>query len=336
MSDTRSSTSSTPSTPTAPTALGRIIRRVVPHPEAPAPLRGADGHGAPWPVESDTSRLDVAGTSTRHRVTGDGPPVLLLHGIGRSLSDWERQHDLLPGYRVHSVDLAGYGRTEPLTVPHTVPHLARFVADYLDAVGITEPAHVVGNSLGGAIALRLAVDEPDRVADLALASSAGFGKEVALAMRLLAVRPLTGLLLRPTPSSARHVEKSLFHDQTLVTPERVAYGHAIRQRPWMRQVLTETASSLGGFRGVHADWRDELLAAATALDLRVLAVWGEDDLILPARHMAEVARRFPEARTHLFGTCGHLPQIERAEEFAALLLDFWARKDAPANGTPGG
>ena len=87
------------------------------------------------------------------------PPAaggVLLHGIGRSLEDWTEQHELLRArHRVYSMDLAGSGWSEPLDEPYTLPALARFVVEFLDAVKIAKPAHVVGNSLGGAVAIRL-------------------------------------------------------------------------------------------------------------------------------------------------------------------------------------
>jgi pimeloyl-ACP methyl ester carboxylesterase len=101
-----------------------------------------------------------------------GPPVVLLHGIGRSIEDWTEQHELLRGqHRVYSVDLPGHGKSEPLAEPYTLAALARFVADFLGVLDITEPAHLVGHSLGGAVATQLAVHAPDRVASLALVTA---------------------------------------------------------------------------------------------------------------------------------------------------------------------
>ncbi|MEV1333774.1 alpha/beta fold hydrolase [Micromonospora costi] len=269
--------------------------------------------------------VTVGGRRVRHRVDGDGPPVVLLHGIGRTLRDFTEQHDLLAQrFRVHSVDLPGYGGSLPMAEPHDLAALARFVGRYLDVVGVDRPAHLVGNSLGGAVAMRLAVAEPARVASLALVNSAGFGREVTLALRLLALRPLGRLLLRPSRAVARRTELALFHDPAFATAERIAYALEVARQPYAARVMLETARSLGGFRGVRAPWRDELLAQVAALDLPMLVVWGDRDLILPAAHLEAARTLLPRARTHLFRDCGHMPQIERAEEFHRLLVDFWA------------
>ncbi len=93
----------------------------------------------------------------------------------------------------------GFGGSDPLPVPNSVPRLAAFVAAFADAVGIDVPAHVVGNSLGGAVALQFAVDHPERVRTLALADPAGFGREVTVALRLLTVPSSRGACSNPAP-----------------------------------------------------------------------------------------------------------------------------------------
>jgi pimeloyl-ACP methyl ester carboxylesterase len=117
-----------------------------------------------------TQNLVVNGGHVRYRDEGDGTPVVLVHGIGRSLEDWTEQHELLAGrgYRVVSLDLAGFGESDPLSEPYSLPALARFLEAFLDAVGIAGPAHLVGNSLGGAVAMQLAVQSPERVRSLVL------------------------------------------------------------------------------------------------------------------------------------------------------------------------
>ncbi|PZF98147.1 alpha/beta fold hydrolase [Micromonospora deserti] len=277
------------------------------------------------PAGQGPRHVTVDGRRVRHRVDGDGPPVVLLHGIGRTLRDFTEQHErLAERFRVHSVDLPGYGGSLPMAGPYNLPALARFVGRYLDAVGVDRPAHLVGNSLGGAIAMRLAATEPDRVASLALVNSAGFGREVTILLRLLALRPLGRLLLRPTRYGARRAELALFHDPAFATEERIAYALAVARQPYAARVMLETAHSLGTFRGVSPQWREELLAEVARLDIPTLIVWGDRDLILPAAHLDAARARLPRARTHLFTDCGHLPQIECAEEFHRLLLDFWA------------
>ncbi|GGS11174.1 hypothetical protein GCM10010169_64700 [Micromonospora fulviviridis] len=273
--------------------------------------------------------LTVTGRRMRCRIAGDGPPVVLLHGIGRTLEDFAALHAALArDHRVLAVDLPGHGGSAPLDDPHTLPALAAAVAGFLDAAAVTGPAHLVGNSLGGAVAMRLAADAPERVASLVLVNSAGFGREVTAALRLLAVRPLARLLLRPHPAIARRSERAIFHDPGYVTEERVATALAAARQPHAARVMLELVRNLGTWRGVRPEWRAELLDAVAALDLPTLVVWGDRDLVLPAAHLAHARSRLPKAQSHLFRDTGHMPQIERAAEFEALVRRFWSPSGA--------
>jgi 2-hydroxymuconate-semialdehyde hydrolase len=270
--------------------------------------------------------LTVRGARIRVRESGDPahPPLLLLHGIGRSLEDWDPQHDRLSGdHRVISVDLPGFGLSEPMPGRVTLAGLADGVTATVDALGEQRPLHVMGNSLGGAVALRMLATAPGRIATLTLVNSAGFGKEVTLALRVLAVPGLGRPLLRRIDArSAYRIERSLFHDRAHVTPERVEFAVRVAARPENARVYLETARELGTFRGVRAPWRETLLGQVAAHPKPTLIVWGERDLILPATHLAAARAAFPHAKTHLFADTGHMPQIERADGFADLARQF--------------
>jgi pimeloyl-ACP methyl ester carboxylesterase len=278
-----------------------------------------------------TDHVTVRGARIRTRVTGDPahPPVVLLHGIGRSLEDWDPQHDrLAAGHRVISVDMPGFGLSDRLPEPVSLDALAGGVEATVAALGENRPLHVMGNSLGGAVAMRMLVREPDRIATLTLVNSAGFGKEVALFLRVLAV-PGVGrrLMRRMDHHAARRVERSLFVDPAHVTDERIAFAMQVAARPHNAAVFLEAARSIGGLRGVRAGWRTELLTKVAEQKKPTLVVWGDRDLILPAAHLAAARTLLPHARTHLFENTGHMPQIERADEFAALARDFLTTAD---------
>ncbi len=272
------------------------------------------------------TELTVRGARIRVRQSGDPahPPVLLLHGIGRSLEDWDPQHDRLAAdHRVISVDLPGFGLSEPLPGRVGLAALAEGVAATVAALGEDRPVHVMGNSLGGAVAMKMLATDPARIATLTLVNSAGFGREVALALRILAVPGLGKPLLRSIDArSAYRIERSLFHDRAHVTEERVAFAVRVAARPDNARVFLETARELGTLRGIRAPWRETLLSQVAAHPRPALIVWGERDLILPPAHLAAARAAFPHARTHLFADTGHLPQIERADDFADLTRLF--------------
>ena len=272
-----------------------------------------------------TSMLDVGGRAVRHRVTGAGDSLLLLHGIGRSLEDWGEQHDRLSdGRALHSLDLPGFGWSDPVAGTATLDALADALPPYLDAAGIPGPVTVVGNSLGGAVAMTLATRHPDRVRALVLADSAGFGRQVTVGLRMLAFDPLATLLMRPTPGNSRRSTRTIFHDPTLTTDARVRHAQVLSARPTHAATMLDIARDLGTVRGVSSRWRRPLVESVRLSGLPVLAVWGDRDRILPPAHLAAVARELPEARTRLISHCGHMPQIERPDLFAALVEDFLA------------
>ncbi|MBC7442479.1 MAG: alpha/beta fold hydrolase [Ramlibacter sp.] len=294
------------------------------------------GHrGGPAPAEDPltllgTAMLDLDGTTVRYRVTGSGTPVLALHGIGQSLDDWNEQHDRLAAHHtVYSLDLPGFGYSERMPGTATLARLASILPLFLDAVGVTAPVPVIGNSLGGAVAMTFAVSHPERVAALVLANSAGFGPEVAMVLRLLTVKAIGRALLRPTLKNSTRTVQSLFYDKSLVTEERIRHSYALSQRRAHSQTLLELANDLGTLRGIRPEWRTALVDALTKLDIPTLVVWGDRDHVLPSAHLHAAALTLPRAESHLFEKTGHMPQIERPDEFAALVEDFLTRSVPP-------
>lgn len=278
-----------------------------------------------------TDHLTAGGLRLRYRDTGEGPPLLLLHGIGQSLEDWNEQHDRLSStHRVISLDLPGFGYSQRPAAPVTLRRLAQAVPEFLDALDVTEPVHVIGNSLGGAVAMSFSVAHPRRVSSLVLVNSAGFGSEVTIALRLLAVRPIGTRLIAPSVTSSTRTLQSIFHDQSLATPDRIALALELARRPEHAATVLDLAHDLGTFRGVRPGWRDDLLPRVARLGIPMLVVWGDSDRVLPAHHLRVAISSLPQAKSHVFAQTGHMPQIERPDEFAALVGAFLDTPDPSA------
>jgi pimeloyl-ACP methyl ester carboxylesterase len=286
-------------------------------------------------VHDDDGMLLVDGVRVRYRDEGvrTRPPVLLIHGIGRSLEDWEGLYGrLATDHRVISLDLPGFGLSERTEGRYSMESMARFVIAALDTLGEHRPLHVVGNSLGGAVAMKISALEPERVRSLVLVNSAGFGKEVTIALRLLAVRPIGRRLMKDTSRKALYrTERALFYDKRFVTEERLDHAQQVGANPVHTDVLLAVARHLGTFRGVRRRWRTELLRTIAAQHKPTLVVWGEDDRVLPASHLEHARSVLPHAEVRLFEHCGHMPQIEREEEFDALVRSFLNRIEATAS-----
>jgi pimeloyl-ACP methyl ester carboxylesterase len=273
-----------------------------------------------------TELVEASGARVRVRDTGprDGDPIVMLHGIGRSLEDWAPQHEALPAtHRVISMDLLGFGLSEPPPGPSTLARLATGVGDVLDALGVRRPVHLFGNSLGGAVALAMQAAHPERVQTLVLAAPAGFGQEVVLDLRLLTIPGLGHVLLRHAgPRTARRTERALFHDPSFVTDERVRHALRVAAQPARPAVFLDVVRELGTVRGIRPGWRSALLADVARDPRPTLVVWGDRDRILPAHHLRAARAALPHAQSHVFPDAGHLPQVERAAEFAALAVGF--------------
>ncbi len=322
----------------APLSFGTLQRHLASVSRLPAVLRRGSGTSRDTgsPAQPDgvlgEGHLRVDGVRIRYRDEGaaEKTPVLLLHGIGRSLEDWEGLYArLAPDHRVISIDLPGFGLSERTAGRYSMETMARFVLAALDTLGERRPLHVVGNSLGGAVAMKISALAPERVRSLVLANSAGFGKEVTIALRLLAVRPVGRFLLRDTSRKAAYrTERALFYDRAFVTEERLDHAQEVGRNPVHDDVMLAVAGHLGTFGGVRRRWRTELLRSVAAQRKPTLVIWGDEDRVLPASHLEHARTAFPHAEFHLFDKCGHMPQIEREEEFDALVRRFVAGADA--------
>lgn len=281
---------------------------------------------------TDTTRVDVDGVAVRVRISGPetGPPIVLIHGIGRSLEDWQDSQDILAGrHRVISLDLPGFGLTTRLQGRPGLPAFARVVLGLLDAVGETRPVYLMGNSLGGAVSMTVAATAPERVAGLVLAASAGFGRKVHVPLSPmfyagLAALPLVGKRFRVLAREAGvQVNRNLFDDPTLATPDMIKHAGKVGRQPDFRATFLATASGIGApVFGTYPRWRRRLLESVAASGIPALVVWGESDKVLPVDHFHSVAAVLPNASTHLFPATGHMPQVERAEQFCELVAKF--------------
>jgi pimeloyl-ACP methyl ester carboxylesterase len=264
-------------------------------------------------------RAEVAGASLRYFVGGEGPPLLLVHGLAGAASNWVELAPLLASrHRVLIPELPGHGGSEPLAAAPTLDPFADCVGELARLEGML-PATVVGHSLGGAVALRAAGRFPDDVSSVVLLAGAGIGS----ATPTLEGRVILSLLGRPARAVA-------------------PFGPLIASRPWARwpvfghwQVADPPALSAvatEGFLagpGLHTD----VAQAADALaveDARFglhevgcpcLCVWGADDHMVPLADGFDYARRLG-APLRVIADCGHLLIGERPGACADAIEAF--------------
>jgi 4,5:9,10-diseco-3-hydroxy-5,9,17-trioxoandrosta-1(10),2-diene-4-oate hydrolase len=260
----------------------------------------------------------VASQRLRYVRVGSGSAVVLVHGFGSSLYTWK---DVLPALAARhdtiALDLPGFGESaRPADL--SLEAFPRAVVGLMDRLGI-ERAALVGNSMGGATAAIVAGTHPSRVSRLVLLDAAGFNLEPAARPAMVRVAtswvaPLLGLL----PGKRLIVERSLlevFHDDALVTDERVAEYLAPAQRPGTALGLRSLGASLDASPSRVA----ETLAAIQA---ETLVIWGDDDRWIPLADADRFVAGIKGARKVVVPACGHMPQEEKPLEVARLLLEF--------------
>jgi pimeloyl-ACP methyl ester carboxylesterase len=184
--------------------------------------------------------MRVKDFNIRYWAKGDqGSPVVLIHGIGGYIENWEPSVEPLAAqHRVYAFDWPGQGRSDkPLGIPCTIADLAHFTRDFMTALNI-EHAHVAGHSLGGAIATRLTLLYPTAVDKLVLVAPAGLGKGIAPALGLWQWPLLGELLTQPSRPFSDRFNKLAVLDPALITDEIVEFDYQMTLLPgWQRCFL---------------------------------------------------------------------------------------------------
>ena len=281
----------------------------------PTPSSVGVGH---WlAVDALTPRYEtIDGLRVRYVRKGEGPPVVLLHGLASSIYTWK---DVVPAlaarHDVVALDLPGFGDS---TVPERFnsEQAVRAVVALMDRLGMAR-ASLVGNSLGGAIAVLIAARTPERVDRLVLLDAAGYNFRPAdrpWILRLVAALPAGIADAMPRRPMVKLALRQIFHDQRLVTPEKVAEYVAPLRRPGAARVVRQILLS------EDAMGFPEIVRVVRA---PTLVVWGRYDRWIPARDAERYASDIPGARVVLVDS-GHMPQEERPAETAGLIEEFLA------------
>lgn len=266
--------------------------------------------------------VDVNGWKTRYARAGEqGPAILLLHGLGASLESWYFNVDALGNeFRVFAPDIVYFGKSAKPKRDPQHEDFVDFTRHFMDAFGI-DRALLVGNSMGGAIAARAAMQFPDRVAGLMLVNSAGFGKELAWWLRLrtlVDIRP-TGT---PPPWLARFGLRAIFDDPARISDDVLQVLMGVEQDQESMQTARRVLNIGVDWRGLKPILLQEIRDAAHQITVPTLIVWGKQDKVVPVEHAFTARKKIPNARLHLFERCGHTPQLEYPAQFNALVSEF--------------
>jgi len=283
--------------------------------------RPSDGGSGDFPV----SEIELHGHCVSYREVGDGPVLLLIHGVTDNLFTWD---PVLPAlaerYTVVTPDLLGHGLSAKPLGDYSLGAFASGIRDLLGALGHFR-ATVVGHSLGGGIAMQMAYQFPERCERLVLVSSGGLGREVTVALRA-ATLPGSELVLRLI-AHGRLIEAGRALGSRLegigigVGPAgtEVARGYASLSDPEARRAFVQTMRAVIDHGGQRVSARDRLYLTRT---MPSMLMHGGRDRFIPAAHSRRAHEEMPGSRLEIFEQAGHFPHLSEPQRFARVLAEF--------------
>jgi pimeloyl-ACP methyl ester carboxylesterase len=276
-------------------------------------------------VAVEEQNVECDGLTIRYLTAGEGPPLVLLHGAGDNSLDWRWVvPTLAANHRVYAPDLPGSPDSARPAADYSPAFFERFVVSFVDTLSIGR-ATFVGNSLGGLIALRLALSKPARVRALVLVDAAGLGRAVNPAFMSVNV-PLLSEAAMPfwrTPVGAYQrawgrTALLFAHPPRSVPREWLAEQCRLALSPGYLEahmtVLRALVSPLGQ--------REVLVDHLPLLEIPTLVVWGERDRVFPESQAKRAVARLHDGLLAVIPDCGHMPHVECPDRFLAALSGF--------------
>ncbi len=283
--------------------------------------------------EGTRRELETSLGVLRYHEAGDGPPLLLLHGSGPGVTGWRNYRgvlaDLAEHFRCLVLEFPGFGVSDPGD-GHPMVMAQTSVGLFLDGLGLGA-VNMIGNSMGGIVAARVAIDEPHRVSKLV--TIGGMGKNVLSSGPSEGIKLLMEFTDDPTRDRLIRWLTSMVHDPALVTEELIAERWELATDP----TTLDIARRMYGSKAFAAT-----MAAAAASDAPpywsrlnritapTLLTWGRDDRVSPVDMALLPMRDIPDAELHVFPRCGHWTMIEAREAWLSAVLAFLTRTDRTA------
>ena len=279
------------------------------------------------PTRQDLQQtVEVNGTDIAFYESGEGFPLVMLHGGGPGASAWSNFGAALPGFaeshRTILIDQPGFGASgRPEVVGNYYRHAADHVIGVLDHLGI-DRCHLLGNSLGGGTAMRLALERPETIARLVLMGPGGLSLNLFHADPTEGVQRLMDFGADPTRETLRAFIATMVVNQDLVTDELVEERFADATAPGAREAMRSMGMSFWNPETAEDGmlWRE-----AHRLRQHTLLTWGREDRVNPLDGALVALKLIPRAQLHVFPQCGHWAQVEAADEFREVAVAFLNR-----------
>lgn len=260
-------------------------------------------------------KVKVNGIELHYEIQGSGEPVMLIEGLGYALWQWFRQVDeFASSYQTLIFDNRGVGDSDKPDIPYSIDLMADDAAALLQTLGLTR-VHVLGTSMGGFIAQKLALRHPEMVRSLVLVCTS-FGGPHSVPITEKALKSMLNVAGLTPEETIRQGFQAAF-SQTFWSSQTEIIDQLVRWR------LDKTAPRYAWERQFNAvtvfNSEDDL----AQITVPTLILTGSEDIVLPPENSALLAQRLPHAQLHTIPTGGHLFFIEKAEEFNQRVLDFW-------------
>ena len=274
--------------------------------------------------------LDLHGNRLAYQDEGQGEAILLLHGMAGSSQTWRSViRPLSRKYRVIAPDLLGHGMSAKPRSDYSLGAFAVLLRDLLDELGVAR-ATIVGHSLGGGVAMQFVYQHPDYCERLVLIGSGGLGPDVGWTLRLLSApgAELIMPIIAPSPVlNAGEKVRSWFAKMGIESPRggEIWNAYSSFADAETRQAFLRTLRAVVDYRGQAVSALNRLNVRA---DMPIMAIWGEQDAIIPVQHAYAALEARPDARVEVMPGVGHFPQVERPTEVVDLIDDFITSKRA--------
>lgn len=271
-----------------------------------------------------------SGLTLHYHRAGDpnNPTIVLLHGGGPGVSAWVNFSHTIPvlaeRFDVLAVDQPGFGESDkPAEHGQYFGFSAGALRELFDELGI-ESAHLVGNSLGGGTAVRFALEYGKRAGKLVLMGPGGLSINAFAPDPTEGIRALSKFGAEPSRENIERFLRCMVYDQSLITDELIDERFAVASRPESLRAMAAMGKS---FTNPETAEQGMLWREAYKLRQRVLLIWGREDRVNPLDGALLGLKTIPRAELHVFPRCGHWAQLERAEEFNALVTEFLRDKE---------
>lgn len=280
--------------------------------------------------ESSRKELETSSGLLRYHEVGTGPPLLLLHGSGPGVTGWRNYRgvlaELAEHFRCLVLEFPGFGVSDPGD-GHPMVMAQSAVGRFLDGLGLGA-VDIIGNSMGGVVATKVAIAEPERVNKLV--TIGGMGKAVFSSGPSEGIKLLMEFTDNPTRDGLIRWLLSMVYDPALVTTELIDERWELATEPATLEIARRMYSSAAFAAGAAAAASSGAVpywAQLGKITAPTLLTWGRDDRVSPVDMAVLPMRDIPNAELHVFPHCGHWTMIEAREAWLSAVLAFLTRSD---------